>query len=156
MVSPHAHLDARLAGRLVLHGALVVLAGLLVGFPYAMVVTGELAGEERAWRMAHLEGVLNGLLMLAAAAVGGRVALAVGEQRALVVGLLLAGWGNVVAATLAAIFRVRGLEPAGPLANLAVFSLFSAAVVGVLVAVALLAIGAARGASLNRTSPPAG
>jgi hypothetical protein len=143
---PLAPLDARRAARLALHGALVTLAGLLVGFPYAMVVTGELAGEERAWRMAHLEGVLNGLLMLAAAAVGGRVALRAGEQRALVVGLILAGWGNVVAATLAALHRVRGLEPAGPLANLAVFALFTAAVVGVLVAVALLALGAARAA----------
>lgn len=146
MAGPLAPLDARRASRLVLHGALVTLAGLLAGFPYAMVVTGDLAGEERAWRMAHLEGVLNGLLMLAAAAVGGRLALGAGEQRALFVGLVVAGWGNVVAAALAAIYGVRGLEPAGPLANLAVFALFTAAVVGVLVAVALVAIGAARAA----------
>lgn len=146
MAGPRAPLDARLAARIVLHGALVVLAGLLVGFPYAMVVTGELAGEERAWRLAHLEGVLNGLLMLAVAAVGGRVALGAGEQRALFVGLVVAGWGNVIAAALGAAAGVRGLAPAGPLANLAVFALFTAAVFGVLAAVALLALGAARAA----------
>ena len=70
-------MDPRLRARLVFHGAVVVMLGLLAGFPHAFVLTGQIAGEERAWRMAHLEGLLNGMLVLLAAAVS-RLARALG------------------------------------------------------------------------------
>mgnify|MGYP003694112701 CR=1 FL=1 len=63
-------MEPRLRARLVFHGAVVVMLGLLAGFPHAFVLTGQLVGEERAWRMAHLEGLLNGMLMMLAG--GGR------------------------------------------------------------------------------------
>ena len=37
---------------------------------FVMVLNGSMEGEVRAWRMAHLEGILNGLVCLAAAGVG--------------------------------------------------------------------------------------
>jgi len=64
-------MNPRLRSRLVFHGAIVVMLGLLAGFPHAFVLTGQIAGEERAWRMAHLEGLLNGMLAMLAAAVSG-------------------------------------------------------------------------------------
>lgn len=131
---------------LVAHGLVVVMLGLAAGFPYAMVVTGSLAGEERAWRMAHLEGLLNGLLMVAVAAAGGSLRLSAGAQRWLLRSLALAGYGNVVAATLGAGFGVRGLELAGPASNAVVFLLFMAAIVGVVSGVAIALVGALRSA----------
>jgi hypothetical protein len=127
--------------RLVVHGALVTLFGLLAGFPHALVITGQLAGEERAWRMAHLEGLLNGLLCLAAAGVWDVLVLSMRERSALLIALIGAAWGNVIGATLAASFGVRGLAPAGPAMNLVVYTVFTAGVVAVLVAVALLVRG---------------
>ena len=137
-------MDAALARRMTFHGAIVILLGLLAGFPYALVVTGDLAGSERAWRMAHLEGVLNGLLLLAVAGVGDRLTLGAGAQRWLAWSLVVTAYGNVVAATLAAATGNRGLTPAGPLANLAVYVLFMVAVGAVALGLVLVAVGSRR------------
>ena len=39
-----ASMDTRLRARLVFHGAVVVMLGLLAGFPHAFVLTGQIAG----------------------------------------------------------------------------------------------------------------
>jgi hypothetical protein len=136
--------DSRSRATLVFHGVVVVLLGLLAGFPYALVISGDLAGEERAWRMAHLEGVLNGLLMLGIAAAGGQIALPPARVRLLLWSFGVAGYGNVVASVWGACFGVRGLTPAGPAANFVMYLLFLAAVLGVLLGLVLAAQGAWR------------
>jgi len=135
-------MDPRLRARLVFHGAIVVMLGLLAGFPHAFVLTGQLAGEERAWRMAHLEGLLNGMVMMLAAAVSGSLALSAAQQRWLVWTLVAAGYGNVVASVLGATFGVRGLALAPPLANAVMNLLFWIAIAGILAGVGLLIVGA--------------
>jgi len=137
-------MDRSLRRRMVFHGAVVVLLGMLAGFPYAFVVTGDMGGSERAWRMAHLEGVLNGLLLLAVAGVGGRLALSAREGTVLMWALVLTGYGNVVASIVGAVFAVRGLAPGGPVSNMFVYVVFLVAVIGVFVALGLLALGARR------------
>src|ERR1051325_916514 len=89
-----SRMDRSLRRRMVFHGAVVVLLGMLAGFPYAFVVTGDMGGSERAWRMAHLEGVLNGLLLLAVAGVGGRLALSAREGTVLMWALGVTGDRN--------------------------------------------------------------
>jgi hypothetical protein len=137
-------LEPRLRKSLVGHGVVVILLGLLIGFPYALVVTGSLPGAERAWRMAHLEGVLNGLMLVAIGAAGDAIALSARQARWLERSLIAAAYGNVAGATLGAVAGERGLAPEGPLANFAVYALFMVAVVAVLVGLALAAIGAFR------------
>jgi hypothetical protein len=131
---------------LVAHGVIVIVLGLLVGFPFALVITGGLEGDLRAWRMAHLEGVLNGLLMMAVGAAGGQMLLSPAQARRLWGGLLVAGYGNVIASTIGATYGVRGLELALPVSNVVVFVLFTAAIVGVFVGLWLVAAGAFRAA----------
>lgn len=140
-------MDPRICSRMIFHGVIVIFLGLLAGFPYIAVVTGDLAGEERAWRMAHLEGVLNGLVLLAVAAGGGRLVLSAAQQRWVALGLVAAGYGNVVAATIGATFGVRGLGLQGPVSNFVVFTLFGVAIVGVLGGLALVAWGAHQAAA---------
>jgi hypothetical protein len=135
-------MNPRLRSRLVFHGAIVVMLGLLAGFPHAFVLTGQIAGEERAWRMAHLEGLLNGMLAMLAAAVSGSLLLSSRQQSALVWSLVAAGYGNVIASVLGATFGVRGLAFAGPPANLIMNLLFWVAIVGILAGVGLLIVGA--------------
>jgi hypothetical protein len=55
-----------------------------------------------------------------------------GEERWFRLGALATGYGNILAATLAATTGVRGLVPRGPLANWIVYLLFTVAVIGVL------------------------
>src|SRR5690606_40523327 len=134
-------MHGRLRARMVFHGAVVVMLGLLAGFPHAFVLTGQLAGEERAWRMAHLEGLLNGFLVLLAAAVADRIALSPRQYAWLAWSLGVAAYGNVVASVLGATFGVRGLALAPPVANVVMNLLFWVAIVGILVGVGLLIVG---------------
>jgi len=137
-------MSRRARANLTLHGIIVIALGLLAGFPYALAISGDIGGEPRAWSMAHLEGVLNGLVLLGVGAAGSAIELAERQTRVLVASLLVAGYGNVVAAAIGATFGVRGLEAAGPPANLLVFALFTAAIVGVFVGLGLAAFGAFR------------
>ena len=137
-------MDGALRKRMVFHGAVVILLGMLAGFPYALVVTGSLQGSERAWRMTHLEGVLNGLVLIAVAGVGRRLTLGARQQTVLAWALIVTGYGNVVAAAIAATLNVRGLSPGGSFGNTLVYLLFMVAVVGIFVGLVLVAHGARR------------
>ncbi len=133
----------RTASFLVLHGAVVVVLGLLVGFRYASAITeGWGAEAERAWRTAHLEGVLNGMLVIMLGAAAPHLRLSPLQERVFCLGALATGYGNVLAATIGALGGARGLAPGGPLANWLVFGGFTVAVVGVLAALALAIVGA--------------
>jgi hypothetical protein len=132
---------------LVAHGVIVIVLGLLAGFPFAFVITGGLQGDLRAWRMAHMEGVLNGLMMIALGAAGGLVALGPAEGRWLWAGLLVAGYGNIIASVIGATYGVRGLAFEPPVSNIVVFLLFTAAIVGVFVSLWLACAGAFRRAA---------
>jgi hypothetical protein len=119
-----------------MHGSVVILLGLLVGFPYASAINeGWGAEAERAWRTAHLEGLLNGMLVVLLGAVAPQLRFAGREESWFRWGALATGYGNVIAAALAASAGVRGLSAGGPLANWVVYGLFTAAVVGVLAAI---------------------
>ena len=144
-------MDTRLQARLVFHGATVMLLGLLLGFPFGLVILGSLSGSERAWRMAHLEGLLNGMLVIAIAAVAPRLRLGARQATLLAWTLLVTAYGNTVAAALGAVFGVRGLAPGGTVVNTAVYALFMIAVATVAIALGLVAAGARSGGG---TEPP--
>jgi hypothetical protein len=130
--------------QLAFHGAAAMLLGLFAGFPFAFVILGQMSGDLRAWRMAHLEGVLNGLLLWAAAGIGGVLHLGEGAQRTLVWALVVTAYGNSIAAILGATANQRGLVPGGSLANMTVYLLFMAALVAIFLAVGTIAVGARR------------
>lgn len=138
-------MEKKLRASLIFHGAIVIILGLLAGFPYALVLQGQMEGEPRQWSMAHLEGVLNGLLCLGAAGAFGKLALSAGQMRVMTWSFILMAYGNVVAAVIGAVTGQRGLEFAGPVSNMLVFTLFMIAVVLVLLALALLAYGSRPG-----------
>jgi hypothetical protein len=135
----------KLRNQMTFHGAVVILLGLLAGFPFAFVVLGSMKGDVRAWRMAHLEGVLNGLLVIAGASVLRRLSLTTKQRSLMAWSLIAMAYGNVVASIIGASTGVRGLSPEGPFANLLVYVLFMIAVVGVFVGVGLIAWGARPG-----------
>lgn len=133
------------AATLTFNGLVVLLLGLIAGAPYGAALVGEW-GEEaaRAWKLAHTEGVLNGIMVLALAGCAPWMALGRAAQRVVVWGAVLAAYGNVVGATLGALTGQRGLAPQGPAANWLVFIAFMFGMWGVLVAVPTAAVGAWR------------
>jgi hypothetical protein len=129
------------ARKLFYHGAAVIWVGLLAGLPFGMVIMGRMPGDTRAWHMAHLEGILNGLLTIAAGAALGRLTL---DERSIPLyarSFIVAAWGNVIASIFAAMVHQRGLELALPLTNLVVFVGFVIAIVAVLLGLYLMMRG---------------
>ena len=145
---------------LVAHGALVFLVGMLAGFPFAFILLGKVAlwpfpgtadltppGDVRGWRMAHLEGILNGLTLIGVGAIGNRLRLGERAQRIVTGALIVTAWGNIIASVIGPVFEGRGLEFTDGPANRVMYLLFVAAVVAVIVAMWLVFRGARRAAA---------
>lgn len=147
-------MSERLQSTMIAHGALVFLVGMVAGFPYAFVLIQKIAlaplpsvdwvppGDVRGWRMAHLEGILNGLTLIAVAAAGRRLRLTARAQAWIGWGLVVTAWANTLASVIGPLFGGRGLELGGGIANDLMYVLFVLAVVTVMVAMALVARGA--------------
>jgi hypothetical protein len=140
---------------MVAHGALVFLAGMAAGFPFAFEILGrielwpipgslaiDMPGDVRGWRMAHLEGVLNGLLLIAVGSFGDRLQLSPRAAAWVGYGLIVTGWGNIVASWIAPLTETRGLSYTGVGWNSVVFLLLMVAIAAVIVAMALVFRGA--------------
>ena len=155
----------RLRSLMVAHGALVFLVGLVAGFPFAFVILEKVAlwpfpgtlawapgGDVRAWRMAHLEGILNGLTLFAVAAAADHVRLDARRQRWVAWGLIVTAWGNMSASLIGPLFGGRGLEFGHGVANSLMYLLFVLAIVTVVLALWLVFRGALAAASARSPS----
>ena len=129
-------MTSRGAAGLSLHGLLVLFLGLLCGIPFGTaIVSGWGEGAVRAWKLAHLEGLQNGILLIALAGASRWMILTARQQAIVRWGAILAAWGNVIGAVIGAVSGYRGLAPEGPLANWLVFVAFMFGMWGVLLAV---------------------
>lgn len=112
------------AQRLLLgHGALVLLVGFVVGFGFLFFLIGEvrlwpipgvieyqLPGTYDAWRMAHTEGIANGLMLWILAAALPTIATFVEKIYRVAVAMILVAWTIVAASCLDPLFSdARGL-----------------------------------------------
>ena len=128
----------------VLNALAVILLGMFLGgFPLVFVVVREayhqappitLGGDYRGWMMAHLEGLLNGMLMILVAGATRIAPMAPGRERLMVPALLVAGWGNAGASVLAPLLGVRGMVFDASPANNLVAGLFTLALVASIMA----------------------
>lgn len=128
---------------LVGHGALVLLWGFVVGFGFLFFLIGEIAlwpipgriayqmpGTYDAWRMAHMEGIVNGLLLWLVALLLPLVPFANRGRRRLTYAAIVVAWTIVVASTLDPLFpNSRGLRFGANLPNTVAFFLFYVGIV---------------------------
>jgi len=129
------------------HGALIFILGLAAGVPFLWALDAVAAGGGaveaealRAWRMAHLEGTLNGMMMIAVAAAAKQLTLGEGRSSIITWGLIATGWGNILASFVSGMTGGRGLAFTGIDWNTLTFTLFSIAIVGVIAAFVVLAL----------------
>ena len=116
-------------------------------WPFVQDVDVQVPGEPRAWNMAHLEGITNGLLLMAIAAVAPYLKLSARLNTWLFYSSLAFAWLFTLPAIANAWFGTRGLEFGGgrfgaSLANDVIFLSGWPAMIGVHIAFALLAYGA--------------
>ena len=111
--------------RLIFHGAIVLLAGLLCGLPTAVESMNESA---RFWHTAHEALIMIGVWMFAASSVRSALVLDRREAVALVWSFLAMGYGLMTALVMGGILGVSPFEPGGTPAT---FVAFLSAVVGI-------------------------
>lgn len=139
---------------LVGHGALVLLWGFVVGFGFLFFLIGEIAlwpipgridfqmpGSYDAWRMAHMEGILNGFGLWIVALVLPLIPLEERGRRRLTWAMIVVAWTIVVASTFDPLFPdSRGLAFGANAPNTIAFFLFYVGIVlvfGVVITIAV-------------------
>jgi hypothetical protein len=129
---------------LVFHGGVVLLVGMLVGFPYGAVqVAGKDPVKEQNWRLAHNQNLQNGMLLLIVGACAGLLQL--GAGRTVMAWLFIfAAYCDMAALFIRARTGYTGRLPSGPLPNAATFALFCGVLVGQLGGALLFIYGAWR------------
>jgi hypothetical protein len=113
--------------QLAFHGSMVLLIGLLagIGFSYAATTASVSSDLYKNWRFAHMEGLLNGIVVLAVAgawpAIGRRgTTVAVGKWL-----LILGAYANAIGPWITALFiGHRVIEPHSPLENFVVYGFY--------------------------------
>jgi hypothetical protein len=134
---------------LALHGAVVLLLGLLAGLP---AVSEELAGiQPTTWRAAHGALLLAGVWMLATGALLPGLVLPPGRRNALAWSLIATGYAFSAAVLIQAVTGVRALAPHGTLSSwVAYLANLTTVATGLLAALLTLL-----GAKSALTRPPA-
>ncbi len=119
-------MNERMRVLLVANGAGLWITAVLVGWMYMFMLLGEVVlfplipsidfeipGDRRGWNMAHMEGITNGLLLMALAALTPLLTLSPRESRALFWTSIITGWGFTIPAWANAIAGTRGLAFGG-------------------------------------------
>lgn len=128
--------------RLVFHGGIVTLLGMLCGGPLAAVLLGYMPGNADDWTLAHMEGLVNGLLMLAVAACSSLLLLSDRQYKLLLWSLVITGYGNALYGWVRGLFSVQGLDFSPPLSNQLAAILGGVPVIFAFIAIALVIFGA--------------
>ncbi|MBK6491482.1 MAG: hypothetical protein IPF97_07200 [Sphingomonadales bacterium] len=119
-------LSERRRALLILNGIGLLVTALLIGWFYMFFLLGaidlwpfiqdvpvKIAGDRRAWNMAHLEAITNGTLLIAIGAAGGYIRLGDRAQAWLFWSSLAFAWLFTLPAFANAAFGTRGLEFGG-------------------------------------------
>jgi len=128
---------------LILHGGVILLAGLLAGVPFGRaIVQGKSEAAVRAWRIAHSGLTMGGLLLLIVALVMPQLQLGASARAVLVWAFVASGYGFAIALPLGAHYGHRGLTFAPPFLNQFVYFGNMIGVVGSLAGTLILLWGA--------------
>jgi hypothetical protein len=128
--------------RLVLHGGAVIMLGMLSGIPMSMTLLEYITGNAADWRIAHMEGLINGLLMLAIAGCGGLLTLSKKQDTWLFFSIVFTGYSNALYGWVRGLSGQAGLDFAPPFSNQLAAILGGLPIFTAFAAVILLMIGA--------------
>lgn len=118
----------------------------IVLWPLPIDIPAAIPNDPRAWRMAHMEAITQGLMLMGLAAAGPFIRLSVMQFKWLFWSALTSAWLFTIGAALNAIFGTRGLAfGGGPfkpgLANDLIYLSGYPAIVGIHVMIVLVLIG---------------
>lgn len=133
------------ARHLLFHGGIVMLLGLVAGFPYGRAISGNRSEDlVRGWRVAHASLCMGATMMFAVSAVLSALAVDIAVKWvAAVAYIACGGYGFSFGVILAPLVGHRGMQAGGPLGNQLVFAGYAVGVAGSLVGTATLLYAAA-------------
>ncbi len=131
------------ARKLAFHAVIVLALGMVAGFFYgsAMVDPDATATREAAWRLAHVEGFANGVLMLVVALCYPLLNPGETAERLIRYGMIVVGYSNILATLYGGLFDARGTMPMpdSGVHDLVVFYGFMPGVIAIFVVLAAMA-----------------
>lgn len=125
--------------RLIFHGAIVLFAGLLCGYPTVVESANESA---RLWHTAHEGLIMMGVWILAVSSVLPALVLPRREGRGLVWSMLVMGYGFMLALVIGGITGVTSFSPGQTVASYVAFTGSAFGILGALLATLLTITGA--------------
>jgi hypothetical protein len=145
-----AQLDAQ--RRLVLHGAIILLVGLLCGYPS---IVEEASRSGRMWQAAHSALLMLGVWLIAMAAILPLLELPRREREALLLTLTGGAYSFMTAVVIQAATGVRAISPDVSGISLVAFAANLLAVLGTILAASLTVMGAWNALRTSRREPSA-
>ena len=124
-VNDHARRNQR---QLAFHGTVVLLIGLIagIGFSYAAATGSVTSDLYKNWKFAHMEGLFNGVVVLATAGVWAYID---SPRRIVDIGrwlLIVGAYANAIGPWITALFiGHRVIEPSGLIENVVVFGFYT-------------------------------
>ena len=137
-------MNEALRRKLVFHAGMVILLGMLSGIPLSMSILGTLDTLAADWSISHMEGLLNGLLMLAIAAAGQLLHLTTRKQSLLFYSIVFTGYSNAIYGWVRGFSGQAGMDFAPPVSNQIVALLGGLPIVTAFLAIGLMMVGALR------------
>lgn len=134
---------------MVKHGAIVTTLGAFSGLVYAFVLTSDIQGNTQAWHLAHLQGVITGILIIAASSYIDLLFISSKARQILAYCFVITGYCYSLAPVWGAVFHVRGIDPVMPLSNLIMFTTNTAASITVLIGLGITIFGAVKSKDLT-------
>ncbi len=131
------------ARQLAFHAVIVLALGMISGFFFgnAMVDPDASATREAAWRLAHIEGFANGVLMLVIALSYPLLNPGDKAEKLIRYGMIVVGYSNILASMYGGVFDARGTMPTADSGahDLVVFFGFMPGVVAIFVVLGAMA-----------------
>lgn len=119
---------------LIFHGTVVLLVGLLAGFPFLFgIVRGAPTRSVEAWRAAHTGLASTGVMAIAIGAALGLWQAGGTAVELAAWGITIGAYGITLAMTLAAATGSRGLVAGGPASNHVVYAAYMTGVPATLI-----------------------
>ena len=126
------------------HAVIVLALGMVSGFIWGSVMVDPAAtlSQAAAWRLAHIEGFANGVLMLGIALSYPLLQAAGRTEKIIRYGIIITGYSNIIASMYGGIFDARGLmpSPASSVHDLVVFAGFIPGVIAIFFVLGAMAV----------------
>lgn len=104
-------------GRLCFHGAIVMFVAFFTGLMMGFVAVGQMEGSMADWKLAHMEALVNSIVLFAVAGVIDKLSMTEGRARLVSICLVGMAYCNAVFGLMRGFTGAAGLEFGGSVAN---------------------------------------